>query len=143
MFLTNHTLTGLLIGSQITEPLVLAPVALASHFVLDALPHYGNRDWSVKEPTRAFWAVIAADMSGSLGLVALAVWTFGDLTGPLLIGAFFATLPDLLYIPRFLFNGWVPNRAYARFHKWIQWGERPWGWTIELIFFLVFIRQLA
>lgn len=41
MTITNHLLAGSLIGLAIKEPLLAAVLALASHFVMDALPHFG------------------------------------------------------------------------------------------------------
>src|SRR5487761_1750853 len=38
----NHALTGAFIGLVVGEPLVAVPVAVASHYVMDAIPHYGN-----------------------------------------------------------------------------------------------------
>jgi len=50
----NHGLVGGFIGAHMAWPLGV-PLALASHFVLDALPHYGiphnTRD------TSRFWKV--------------------------------------------------------------------------------------
>jgi hypothetical protein len=40
MTLTNHLLTGAAIAKLLPSPVAI-PIAFASHFVLDALPHFG------------------------------------------------------------------------------------------------------
>jgi hypothetical protein len=39
---SNHVVTGALIATAVAQPAAAIPLALASHFVLDALPHYGD-----------------------------------------------------------------------------------------------------
>jgi hypothetical protein len=39
----NHAALGAVIGLVTKDPLIAIPAAFASHFVLDALPHYGIR----------------------------------------------------------------------------------------------------
>jgi len=41
MTITNHILAGAIIGAVIKEPALALPIAFASHFVMDALPHFG------------------------------------------------------------------------------------------------------
>ena len=42
MTTANHLVVGAIIGVAIKQPLVALPVAYGSHFVLDALPRYGD-----------------------------------------------------------------------------------------------------
>ena len=63
MLLTNHVVSGALIGALARRPLPAFAAGVASHFVLDAVPHWG--DWGSR---RRFLRVAMAD-----GLVALAV----------------------------------------------------------------------
>ena len=41
MVITNHVLAGSLIGIGIKEPTLAITLAFVSHFVMDALPHFG------------------------------------------------------------------------------------------------------
>lgn len=41
MVVTNHLLAGALIGILVNEPLAAVTFAFASHFAMDALPHFG------------------------------------------------------------------------------------------------------
>src|SRR5262249_60696731 len=62
MLLTNHVLSGALIGALTRRPLPAFAAGVASHFVLDAVPAWGSLDW------RHLLRVAVAD-----GLVSLAV----------------------------------------------------------------------
>ena len=46
MLLTNHALTGTVLGLSIDNEVILVPVAFASHFVLDGLPHLAGNTGS-------------------------------------------------------------------------------------------------
>ena len=41
MTATNHALTGTAVALTISNPFIALPVALASHFICDAIPHFG------------------------------------------------------------------------------------------------------
>ena len=41
--MTNHMVTGAVIALVVKQPALALPLAFLSHFVLDALPHYGER----------------------------------------------------------------------------------------------------
>jgi len=41
MTITNHVLAGAIIGLTVSNPVAAIVLAFASHFVLDALPHFG------------------------------------------------------------------------------------------------------
>jgi hypothetical protein len=90
MLLTNHVLSGALIGALARRPAPAFAVGVASHFVLDAIPHWG--DWNSQ---RQFMRVAVPD-----GVVSLAV--MGALTAAappgrraaVLAGMAGAALPD-------------------------------------------------
>ena len=46
MLLTNHVLSGAVIGALARRPVPAFAAGVASHFVLDAIPHWG--DWESK-----------------------------------------------------------------------------------------------
>lgn len=41
MTASNHALCGALIGLTIASPVIALPLAFSSHFILDAIPHFG------------------------------------------------------------------------------------------------------
>ena len=116
MLLTNHVLSGALIGALAGRPAPAFAAGVASHFVLDAMPHWG--DWGSR---RRFMRVAVPD-----GLVSLAV--MGALTAAsppgrratVLAGMAGAALPDADK-PANIFFGWSPfPAAVDRFHARIQ-----------------------
>ncbi len=116
MLLTNHVLSGALIGALARRPVPAFAAGVASHFVLDAIPHWG--DWGSQ---RRFMRVAVPD-----GLVSLAV--MGALTAAsppgrraaVLAGMTGAALPDADK-PTTMWFGWSPfPAAVDRFHARIQ-----------------------
>ena len=138
MTATNHALTGALIGCLVGNPWVAVPAALASHFVCDAIPHFGSKGNSEDFiATRRFTAFLLSDMALCVLLVfVLAVahpqhWLLAA------VCAFAATSPDLTWLP-----GYIRRRrggAYKtrnrnivlRFAAAIQWFEKPIGGVVE------------
>lgn len=142
MTATNHALTGALIGLVIGEPLLAVPAALASHFVCDALPHYGSatpdktirtdrfRDYLVAEAALCFLLVVI------LALARPEHWLLAASC------AFVAASPDFLWINRYVRTRagrtWTPN-LFSRFAADIQWFQRPVGGLFEIAWFIAAI----
>jgi hypothetical protein len=73
MFVTNHVLSGVLIGRAASRrPVAAFALGVGSHLVLDAIPHWGC-DTAVPGGTDRFLRVAKRD--GLLGLALLAVAT--------------------------------------------------------------------
>lgn len=128
MLLTNHVLSGALIGALARRPLPAFAAGVASHFVLDAVPHWGQ--WRSR---RHFLQVAVPD-----GLVSLAVMgAFAAAAPPgrrlaVLAGMAGAALPDAGK-PATLWFGWSPfPAAVDRFHGRIQ-REAPHRARLELL----------
>ena len=137
MTLTNHLLTGAALAKFLPIP-VAVPVALASHFVLDALPHFGFP--SIEERMRhltLFRTVIALD--GILSIT-LSIWLIRNGHYSWLLVGLVAYSPDLLWIYRFAieekFGRVEPTRGnrFIRFHIDIQKYERVWGGAVEILY---------
>jgi hypothetical protein len=116
VLLTNHVLSGALIGALARRPLTAFAVGTASHFVLDAVPHWG--DWGSQ---RRFLRVAVPD-----GLIGLAVMGAFAAAAPadrrlaVLAGMAGAALPDADK-PATLWFGCSPfPAAVGRFHTGIQ-----------------------
>lgn len=131
---SNHVVAGALIGAVVVQPAVAVPVALASHFVMDALPHYGDNNQN-SWLNRNFRYVLAIDGLVMLSFI-VAILTMQPSNWPLLLlCAFVAVLPDAIWLPHYLADmrgNPIQPGPFARFSKWIQWGERPWGIYIEI-----------
>lgn len=131
---TNHALTGAAIGIALQEPLLIVPLAFASHFVLDAIPHFDHEIYRFgsRWATRLY---VIDGMLATLGLGLLIV-LLSQLWFYILLGAFFGVAPDIFWL--YYYRHGRPQHWYFRFHSWIQWFERPPGLLVEASY-LVFI----
>ncbi|CAN5337936.1 hypothetical protein BH09PAT4_BH09PAT4_07430 [soil metagenome] len=132
MIATNHAVTGAIIGLAVHNPLIALPVALLSHLVCDALPHFGlSKDWIA---TRVFSAYLVVDAALCGVLVALLFWSGSPNWLLASVCAFAAASPDFISIRKFRAarkgKNFVPN-VLERFLKNIQWFERPIGAAVE------------
>src|SRR5436305_4998475 len=103
MTATNHALTGAIIGFVVGQPWLAVPVAIASHFVCDALPHFGSSqpEKSRLRSTRfRNYLLVEAALCGLLvlGLFVVHPWHWWLAA----ICAFSAAAPDFLWIKRYL-----------------------------------------
>lgn len=139
MLITNHVLSGALIGTVTRRPVTAFALGVASHFVLDVIPHWG--DWG--DDTSLFMRVAVRD-----GLTGLAV--MGALTAvaspsarvAVLAGMAGAALPDLDK-PSGVFFGFSPfPRAVDKFHSGIQRESRQ-RFPVEAVAGASFVATLA
>lgn len=147
MTATNHVLAGAVIAAAVHQPAIALPLAFLSHFLLDALPHYGDREDPARALARLKW-VLPVDSA-----VALAVLLSLVLLGPLhwqivVLGGVLGASPDLLQIPRYIrylrTGNSAPDKDWlSRFHHIIQWGERSWGIFAEIIYAGILLVLLA
>jgi hypothetical protein len=116
VLLTNHVLSGALIGALARHPVPAFAVGVASHFVLDAVPHWGK--WGSR---RKFLRVAVPD--GLISLAAMGAITAlapAERRSAVLAGMTGAALPDIDK-PSRLFFGRSPFPAEVdRFHRRIQ-----------------------
>jgi hypothetical protein len=137
----NHALTGAVIGLSVSSPAIALPVAFASHYVMDALPHYDyDGDQSGRWiGTKRFAIVMAIDalLCGVVVAILAILQPTHWITA--IIGAFVAALPDFFSVGRYIHirkgQKHQPN-AYERFAAKIQWFERPIGAVVEITWFL-------
>jgi hypothetical protein len=146
MTAVNHALTGTLIGLVVGRPAVAVPAALASHFVCDALPHYGSGlPEKVVLASRRFRNYLLLEALLCILIVAT-IWQLQpDHWLLAIVCAFAAASPDLLSINRYLSarrrRKWSGN-PYTHFARRIQWFERPIGAVVEIAWFTAAIILL-
>ena len=128
VLLINHVLSGALIGALARRPAPAFAVGAASHFALDALPHWG--DWG---SNRRFLQVAVPDGLISLAaMAALAALSPGESRPAVVAGMTGAALPDIDK-PALMFLGRSPfPAAVDRFHGRIQ-REAPDRAHLELL----------
>ncbi len=138
MTATNHTITGILVAAAYPHPLVAIPLALASHLVLDSLPHYG--DDKLPHRSSKFKLIVASDAIVALIVLLTVLFAIPTHWFLLLICGVVAASPDLLWLPYWIdeLRRKKAKKKYPliRFLSWIQWGERAYGWIFEFIWFI-------
>lgn len=128
----NHALTGAAIALVVKRPILAIPLAFLSHFVIDAIPHWGNTEfYSPSNP--AYLYIVGLD--GLLALTSIIIICYyarRDQIWLIVTCAFLAMLPDAV---------WAFDRSstglfgwYNTFHHGVQWCERPWGIIVELFY---------
>jgi LexA-binding, inner membrane-associated putative hydrolase len=116
MLVTNHVLSGALIGALVRRPAAALPLAAASHFVLDAAPHWGRWDSDAH-----FLRVAIADGLAGLGVMGAVLALAPRADRPaLLAGMAGAALPDLDKPARLFFGRSPFPRRFDAFHGRIQ-----------------------
>lgn len=128
----NHALTGAAIGLAVQRPLLVIPLAFASHFLLDMLPHFGGHVYQWGHKT--FTKIIAVDGIATATAIILIILIAPALAASVLLGVFFAMLPDALLV-HYYTTGKKPH-WFHNFHLKIQWYERPPGLLIEAVYLL-------
>lgn len=134
----NHILTGAIIGATVKQPAIALPLALASHYVLDSLPHFGFRNWEERSRYRKYLNIVATYDVIILSIVVYSLISAAP--GWLVIAcATLAILPDFVWVYRFT----IPERWGTRppqegiwltkFHYSIQKFEFKEGIVIEII----------
>ncbi len=136
----NHVATGITIAITIRRPEIALPLALLSHFVLDALPHS-------KVPLRRsiMTPYLIAEALFCTVLTIICMMLFSEYW--LLVGlcAVLAFSPDFLW--PFFYNDKLRTKPFFKdfykFHKSIQWSESYRGWLVEALYFSVLVIFLS
>lgn len=145
MTATNHALTGAAIAVTIRQPLLALPLALLSHFICDAVPHW---DYILKFPLKKYVAVLDVIFAAVLTLIV--VWQVYLIPDWIILGcAFLAVAPDAMWLPHILkgqpipFDGDEPLYLARRIHRLVQWSETKKGFYIEVLWFSLMIIVIA
>lgn len=145
MTATNHALTGALIGLSISQPILALPIAFISHFVCDALPHFGLASYDERtKKTKTFHRILYVD---ALLLLIIITWLFASGADVIVLACLvLAGSPDFIWAYRYIFKEnfgkkpFPPMNILSRFHSRIQWSQTliP-GFFIELVYGLIMI----
>lgn len=145
MIAINHALTGAIIGVVIPNPMA-ALLAVGSHFVLDAIPHFGDDDRRIKDMSFVVQLCVDAFLCGVLVLILFGA--SGSAAWLPAICAFLAASPDFMWMPDYLRirRGMKPrgkSNLIMKFHSRIQWFQRPVGAFVEIAWFVAMAAVLA
>lgn len=138
MLETPHVALGLAIAVAIPNPLISIPLAFASHFALDMVPHWNphintemKKFGKLTNPTLF---IIAVDLA-----LALILTIFIGKTNPYIyLASFMSILPDIAEGPYFLF-GWRNKYldVILRFQRSIQANANIfWGLLTQILVLL-------
>lgn len=94
MLTTPHAVVGAAIGALVVNPLLVIPAAIASHFLLDSVPHW-QETLAPYEPSKKTWIRIPIDLALAVSLVGLLAYWVPDRAGAVWLGAVMGNLPDL------------------------------------------------
>lgn len=152
MILSTHAIVGASIASFMPNQPALAFVAgVASHFLIDAIPHsdYRLNSISIGRSRPAIAAnsflvrdlgLLAVDASAGL-VVALVLYAGPGATLAVLLGAIGGMLPDPLQLAYRLYPR-EPLRSLQRFHAWMHTKHKltwPWAAISQILFVLLTI----
>lgn len=137
MTATNHALSGALIGLAITQPILAIPLAFVSHFVLDAIPHFGLDELGGHLKARRYFHKILLVDALLLSVVFLILLAAG---APLLVFvcAIAAGSPDLIWAYQYVYKGKFgklpesKKNRFDKFHSDIQKSQTQKGLFVEL-----------
>lgn len=132
MTATNHAISGAIIGAILPLPFAI-PVAFVSHFILDALPHFGIEHYK-REDSKFYKYFVMGDSIVALCFAASGIvfhkWNME-------ICGWAAYAPDSTWVLHYFRQGKSMNietkNWFMRFHRVIQRYERPWGIAIDLL----------
>lgn len=126
MLVTTHVLSGAVLGATSSDVGTALTRGFASHFVLDAVPHWGC------EPEDMLKVAVPDGLVGLAAIAAVARAAHPQVRLRVLAGVFGACLPDVDK-PAVLFFGSSPFPPwFDRFHQVIQ-HERAHRWKREVV----------
>ena len=94
MLVAPHIAAGVTLGLVLKQPALIVPLAVASHFLLDCIPHW-QETMAPYKPTWKTYLRIPIDFGLGALIIWLAVQTHPELGWSIGLGAFFAAIPDI------------------------------------------------
>lgn len=139
MTAVNHVATGAVTALAIKVPELAIPLALLSHYICDAIPHFGiHEDDHIRRNTHwLFKAVTAFSIISMLGMLVFLPYYERTMVSPItvLTCMIAAILPDIAWVPLYIQERKTkqekPLGRFNQLHQAIQWYEKPLGLTIE------------
>lgn len=145
MLETPHVALGVAIAVSIPNPLISIPLAFASHFILDKVPHWNPHTYTetVKNggPSRSTITIAVADGLIALGVglvIAYSVLPNHALALTIIACSFASVLPDVSKYPFFLFK----NLRHGVYKKWVDY-ERTLQTQVDSIFWGLLTQVLV
>lgn len=148
MTATGHAIIGTVIAAKIGNPALAIPIAFASHFLADALPHWDTATNRDKKSKTRFLVETFADVSiGFILSLGLLVWLFPATN---MLYAFMliivSELPDWLTAPYLFFT--IKAQPFLAIYKLQKKFDTelglPWGFINQaaVLIALVFLAKV-
>jgi hypothetical protein len=117
-----HSFAGATIACAFPNPTIYIPLALLSHYILDAIPHYDLGSTIKNYEKNKKTSLILAFIDVSIAFITIVI--FGYLTHKNLnfyLGAFLGILPDIIDAPTNFFNKKYKlliffNKIHGKYH---------------------------
>lgn len=135
MTATSHALIGTVIAAKIGNPALAIPLALASHFAMDLIPHWDTATNREKKSKRRLFIDSGLDVLMAIFLsysIILLFFPTVNLLYAILI-IIFSVLPDLLMCPYLFFNIKSFKWAYDFGKKTNTDLDKPWGIFTQIV----------
>lgn len=136
MTATSHALIGASLASIITNPVIGIPVAIASHFAADLVPHWDAGTNHRNKTKLRLRTEAALDVLLGFALVMIIFRTLA-FNHPVYIFSMIisAQLPDWLEAPSWMFNFKVPPFSWMDYlgHKLQSRMQLPWGLVTQIL----------
>lgn len=129
MTATSHALIGTVIAAKISNPALAIPLAFASHFIADMIPHWDELlNKKTKTKNRLFFETVGDVILGFTLSFTVITFLFPktDLMYAFLI-IIVAQLPDWLMAPYLFFKWGLFKWAYLIGKKTNMELDKPWG----------------
>ena len=142
MLETPHVAIGAVIATKIPNPFIAIPLAFASHFLLEGVPHWNPHIVSETKkygmPTKKSIVIIAIDVSVALVMGSLIAWQAMPNKGhamTIMAASFASVLPDLIEAPYFFLKMRTKFlKDWLTFQKSLQVDTTPfWGFLTQAL----------
>ncbi|EKD46758.1 MAG: hypothetical protein ACD_67C00076G0002 [uncultured bacterium] len=121
MILTTHSLVGAVIGKYVSDPWIIALIAIPAHYLLDSFRHGEYVDsMDSKTSFQNTWKKSVLDILGAIVIpfsIAINQHFSTAVMISMGIGMFFSTIPDLITLFYWKFRTPFFEKIY-RFHAW-------------------------
>lgn len=140
----SHTTTGIAIALAVHNPALALPLAFVSHFVLDAIPHYG--DDLLDGSDKFFQRFIVADAIAGFGIAILMMYLVPEHYMLIALCGVMATAPDLMWLPNHIRQikkqPSKPHNILMRWHHDIQFEHPVWGIAGEVLWVSIMLTYI-
>lgn len=130
-------MNGAVIALAVGRPEIAVPLALVSHYVTDAIPHwdYGTAQKEGEAGSKKFNNILKTDFVIALVCMALLGLLFPAHKWLIWSCMIAAAIPDAGWYYYFYLNKSKKYDWLSKFHDWLEWSETPKGLYVEAAWF--------